>query len=51
MFKVNGALNTSGNEANCAEVVFTQDVNASGVVKRPGFNGISLNNTVRLHVV
>ncbi|XP_018799765.1 PREDICTED: uncharacterized protein LOC108975615 isoform X1 [Bactrocera latifrons] len=30
---------------NSAEVIITQDANASGVVKKPGFNGTSRNTT------
>ncbi|XP_012160388.1 uncharacterized protein LOC101458652 [Ceratitis capitata] len=53
--KVNGTSNTrtptsiSGESLpvgpNSAEVIITQDTNASGVVKKPGFNGNTRNTT------
>ncbi|KAM7359044.1 chromodomain-containing protein chromator [Cochliomyia hominivorax] len=44
--KVNGTTTTSGRTEgvpNSAEIIITQDSNASGVVKKPGFNGSSTN--------
>ncbi|GBP01993.1 hypothetical protein EVAR_71418_1 [Eumeta japonica] len=46
--KVNGTVTGRRGCSNSAEVIITQDSNASGVVKKPGFNGSNMNQNLKL---